>query len=492
MPPNSTDSTGTSGGSPPSSAKSTLTVGLSYLPADPDPAVGSDGTPAILWRQVFDTLTTYTGKSTKPVADLATSWQSSNTAKQWTFKIAAGKKFHDGSAVTAKAVCDNYDFWNSATGEKQQQLGDWGYFFYGFKGQPSDRYSSCKASGDSAVMTFSKPMPSLPDIVSQITFSIHSPASLRGTKPVGSGPYKWVSGTEQRVQLAAVAPGITPKITMLAISDPHAGASVVASGAVDLYYSLSPDRPAVQSGATIAAPPADHLATIDLLGAKGPLADATTRTAILSALDTGKITKILGADLTKSALPGVFNGPPLAVPVFNAAAAKKLLQGKKIGTLVMELRGGDAFTAGDQQIGQLIKAQLAAVGVTLKLVVAPSVSAYYTAIQDGKSDLWVARIQAYSGDLVEIADAYAQGAVYQAAVPAASKAAFDTKMNAALDGPDPQARSSLSVALLSQLVAEHSVLPLFSYGGSWVVSDAVSGFRTTAFNQVQLQGVTVH
>lgn len=96
---------GTTASSAPSAAKTTLTVGLSYLPTDPDPAIGSDGTPAIVWRQVFDTLTTYTATSPNPVPALATSWQATDSARKWTFKIAAGKKFQDGSAVTAKAIC---------------------------------------------------------------------------------------------------------------------------------------------------------------------------------------------------------------------------------------------------------------------------------------------------------------------------------------------------------------------------------------------------
>lgn len=103
----------------------------------------------------------------------------------------------------------------------------------------------------------------------------------------------------------------------------------------------------------------------------------------------------------------------------------------------------------------------------------------------------VARTQAYSGDLVEMADAYAAGTFYQAAAPAVGKAAFDAKMRAAMNGVDPKARGSLSTALLGQLVAERSVLPLFSYADSWVLSDSVSGLKTAAFNQVQLAGVTV-
>ncbi|MDQ6658964.1 MAG: hypothetical protein M3Z00_12225 [Actinomycetota bacterium] len=130
--------------------------------------------------------------------------------------------------------------------------------------------------------------------------------------------------------------------------------------------------------------------------------------------------------------------------------------------------------------------------MTLKLAVATSQDQYYDAIAKGKADLWVARAQAYSGDLAEMADAYDLGAGYDPAVPAAVKVAFRSKMNRMLSGTDPKARQLLSTELLRQLVTEHAVLPLYSYAGTWVVGDEVSDFRPTVFNQVLLEGVTVH
>lgn len=490
VPQTNTYSTGTSDSAPSSSVGPTLMIGLSDLPTDPDPAVGSDGTADLLWRQVFDTLTSYTGSSVNPVPDLASSWQSSDNATRWSFKIAAGEKFHDGASVTAAAICQNYDFWNASTGDQQQQFSGWGYYFYGFKGQDSDIYQSCAASGDSVVMTFYAPMPALPDVVSQITFGIHSPASLRGTKPVGSGSYRWVDGTQDQVQLAAVTKGAAPALQFRVIGDSRAGARAVAAGEVDMYYSLDPESPVEQAGVKVLRPPADELATIDLQAAGGPLTDATVRSGILAALDTSKITKAIKADLTTSPLPGVFRGPPMAVPKFDVVAAKKLLQGKKVTALTLELRGAES-SDDDLTIGQLIKAQLAAVGVSVKLAVATSEEGYYDAIAKGNADLWVARTQAYSGDPAEMANAYDVGAGYDPAVPAAVKVAFRSKMNRMLNGADPKARQSLSTELLRQLVTEHAVLPLFSYSGTWVVSDKVSGFTPTVFNQVQLAGVTV-
>lgn len=210
----------------------------------------------------------------------------------------------------------------------------------------------------------------------------------------------------------------------------------------------------------------------------------------MAALDTSKITKAIKADLTTSPLPGVFRGPPMAIPKFDVVAAKKLLQGKKVTALTLELRGAES-SDDDLTIGQLIKAQLAAVGVSVKLAVATSEEGYYDAIAKGNADLWVARTQAYSGDPAEMANAYDVGAGYDPAVPAAVKVAFRSKMNRMLNGADPKARQSLSTELLRQLVTEHAVLPLFSYSGTWVVSDKVSGFTPTVFNQVQLAGVTV-
>ncbi len=175
--------TSTSGQSSGAATSGVLKIGLTSLPTTTDPATDSGVTP-VIWHQVFDTMTTYRGSSATPAPDLATSWVSASSGKVWTFRIVAGKKFHDGVPVTAKAVCDNFNFWNSVKGDAQPEYYNWTYYFRGFAGQPGALFISCKDAGASAVLTFARSMPALPDILTLESFGIHSPSSLAARKPV--------------------------------------------------------------------------------------------------------------------------------------------------------------------------------------------------------------------------------------------------------------------------------------------------------------------
>ena len=58
---------------------------------------------AAVASQLFDQLTTYDYDTEELKPSVAESWESSNEAATWTFRIKQGLKFHDGSDVTAKS-----------------------------------------------------------------------------------------------------------------------------------------------------------------------------------------------------------------------------------------------------------------------------------------------------------------------------------------------------------------------------------------------------
>lgn len=58
---------------------------------------------AAVASQLFDQLTTYDYDTEEIKPSVAESWESSDEAATWTFRIKQGLKFHDGSDVTAKS-----------------------------------------------------------------------------------------------------------------------------------------------------------------------------------------------------------------------------------------------------------------------------------------------------------------------------------------------------------------------------------------------------
>ena len=481
--------TSTRGQSSGAATSGVLKIGLTSLPTTTDPATDSAVTP-VIWHQVFDTMTTYRGSSATPAPDLATSWVSASSGKVWTFRIVAGKKFHDGVPVTAKAVCDNFNFWNSVKGDAQPEYYDWTYYFRGFAGQPGALFTSCKDAGASAVLTFARSMPALPDILTLESFGIHSPSSLAVKKPVGSGPYQWVSASPTTVVLRSSGPGSgrTTTLQFLQIADSAALAAAVRNGEIQLSYRRGVPQGA-DAGVTAQPPPGDLQVSLNLYGGHGPLADDKVRAAVVAAVDRRAIAGAVRSEPASSVLPAIFGGPRPPFPAPNPAAASSVLKGKGV-VLTMGVRSfGSSGT--EPAIAQLISAQLADVGVSVKMKMYNSVSSYYEEIQAGKVDLSIGQVQAYMGDRGDFVSVYAPNAAFGWVLPKNTRGALGNQIAQALSRPENEARQAASSAVLTELLRQNAVLPLFTTGGTWLVGSGVDGFQPALFNTARLDTVSV-
>src|ERR1700760_1832708 len=122
------------------------------------------------------------------VPDLATSWETSEDGTQLTFKLEEGVKWHDGKPFTAKDVVCTF---NLLTGKSEDKL----------RTNPRKTWYSnvenVTASGDYEVTThLGHPQPSLPSLLASgysPMYPCHVPAAQMRTKPVGTGPFKFVS-----------------------------------------------------------------------------------------------------------------------------------------------------------------------------------------------------------------------------------------------------------------------------------------------------------
>jgi len=144
-----------------------------------DPAKATGTMPLLIAANCYDTLVRADAEFNLSPA-LATEWSSTPDALVWTFKLRAGVKFHDGSAVTAQDVVYSFkrilDPKLAAVG-----LGQIGKFL--------------SASGVSAVdpstvkITLNKPNAFVPVLVSHAGFSIVKDGTTDFSKGNGTGPF---------------------------------------------------------------------------------------------------------------------------------------------------------------------------------------------------------------------------------------------------------------------------------------------------------------
>jgi peptide/nickel transport system substrate-binding protein len=122
------------------------------------------------------------------IPDLAESWSWDSTNTKLTFKLRQGVKWHDGQPFTAKDVqCT----WRMLIGKTETQ---------DFKRNPRKvwytKLQDISVNGDyEATFELSEPQPGLPVLLASafsVVYPCHVPQQVMRTKPVGTGPFKFV------------------------------------------------------------------------------------------------------------------------------------------------------------------------------------------------------------------------------------------------------------------------------------------------------------
>ncbi|MBX5465350.1 MAG: ABC transporter substrate-binding protein, partial [Clostridia bacterium] len=101
----------TASGTPAGTRSNTLIYAMDTSDAvSLDPAVAYESTSVFVAHQAYSTLVTFRGSDlTKPVGDLAESWQVSPDGKVWTFHLKSGLRFANGDPLTAGDVAYSFD-----------------------------------------------------------------------------------------------------------------------------------------------------------------------------------------------------------------------------------------------------------------------------------------------------------------------------------------------------------------------------------------------
>lgn len=270
-------------------------VGVAGLPAVVDPATALEGAPALVARQVFDTLVAWKEGSTDIEPALATRWSVSRDALTWTFTLRDNVRFHDGTALSAAEVVASFD---RHLRDPQRPPVAWAALF---RGAPGVIKQVRAVDARTVEFVLVQPYAPLLTVLAHPGFGIaREVAGSGGTRLAGTGPFRVAEVSASRVVLEAVAghwagAPQTDRLIFLEVSgDDHAEAELDARG-LHLWFPDGPPRR--QQGAL--AIPGLRMGYLAFQTEKEPFARKKIRQAIAGALDPA----VLGVALGRTAVP---------------------------------------------------------------------------------------------------------------------------------------------------------------------------------------------
>lgn len=350
--------------------KDSVTLAMTLEPPGLDPTAGAASSIAeVVLYNVFETLTKINSDgSVSPL--LAESWEVSSDLKTYTFRLRKDVKFQNGEPFNAAAVKFSFD---RAAADKSTNKDK--RTFANLDTQVVDAHT--------VVLTHHEIDPDFLFMMGQATAIIVEPksAASNASKPVGTGPYKlatWARGAS--VTLVAwsdyrAAQGIRIKRAVFRfIPDPAAQVAALLAGDVDAFPRVSPRSvPQFKSSPRFQVVVSNSRAKTILAinNARRPLNDIRVRRAIAAAIDRKAV--IAGAADGYGVPIGSYYVPTAfgyvdttGINPFDLDKAKALMAEagiKKPLTLTMTLPPAPYARQG----GELIAAQLAKIGIQLKL-----------------------------------------------------------------------------------------------------------------------------
>ncbi|QXZ09943.1 ABC transporter substrate-binding protein [Comamonas sp. Y33R10-2] len=350
--------------------KDSLTLAMTLEPPGLDPTAGAASSIAeVVLYNVFETLTKINSDgSVSPL--LAESWDVSSDLKTYTFRLRKDVKFQNGEPFNAQAVKFSFD---RAAADKSTN-----------KDKRSFANLSTKVEDAHTVVITNKDIdPDFLFIMGQGTSVIVEPksAASNATKPVGTGPYKLTAWSKGASVTLSAWPGYRSaqsirikRAVFRFIPDPAAQVASLLAGDVDVFPRVTPRSvPQFQANPRFQVVVSNSRAKTILAinNARKPLNDVRVRRAISAAIDRKAV--IAGAADGYGVPIGSYYVPTAfgfvdttGVNPFDLDKAKALMAEAGIKTpltLTMTLPP----TPYSRQGGELIAAQLAKIGIKVKL-----------------------------------------------------------------------------------------------------------------------------
>ena len=313
---------------PARAAGNVLRIGIGTSLSTLDPMMTTVGDEYIYDNLGFNGLTRMTEELTVQ-PDLAESWAQSADLKEWTFKLRRGVKFHDGSELTAEDVVAFFkrllDPASNAPTRSQY-----------------DMIENVSAP-DAATIVFKLTIPygGFADILTdrQVKITPKGAVAQMATKPIGTGPFKFVSYTAGDRLVLAANPDYfegAPKLAgveLRIIPEMSVKIAALQAGDIDIVWDLPLDQ--VKTLSANAALRVDSVPTSSWDGAVmnnliPPFNDKRVRQAFHLAVDKKDVVELTlfgqGVETISPIAPShPYYAKDVAIPKADPAAARKLL-----------------------------------------------------------------------------------------------------------------------------------------------------------------------
>lgn len=365
----------------------TLVVAIVQSTVQLDPAVaGSNGYGDIIPinENLYEGLTRYQVGTAELEPALAESWTPSEDGLTYVFAIRPGVTFHDGTPLDAAAVAANFLRQIDETHPLHTEGMTYVEILF------SD-VESIEATGDlELTIVLTRPTILLPAKLSLFAAGIASPTALEelgpdySTAPSGTGPFQFESWTTD-VELVFVAnedywggrPAID-RVVWRTISEDTVRLAELTTGGIDIANQIDfKDVETVEADENLAIVTGDFW-NVQFLGMNGliaPFDNLQVRQAIQHAINKQNIADAvfygnytLGAGPIAPGVPGYDETLADAYP-YDPERAAALLEESGVGEIAFDLynRGNGVWPL----IGQLIQADLQAVGINANLLSLP-------------------------------------------------------------------------------------------------------------------------
>ncbi|GGG57202.1 ABC transporter substrate-binding protein [Kocuria dechangensis] len=372
-----------------------------------DPAAAATMETSRIAAQVLEGLVSADPSTGEPVAALATSWEVADDGLSYTFQLREGVRFHDGTDLDAAAVCANFEHWAAPGTPPGGTRTPFDTVFRADGAGGTSLYEGCAApSSSTVVLSLSSVHTPLLRALTQPAFGIASPASLaagtQGEHPVGTGPFRYVSGGGERVVLEA-DPGYWGELGDIGtlefrtIAEPELRYTALRLGQVDGYDQVGLDSfaPLARQGVQVLQRDPYSVSYLGINQDVEPLDDPEVRAAIAAAVDRGAIVREHYPDGTRVAdqfLPARFamDGTDLQVPAYDPQRAQELLASSSYAGEPLKFyyprHTSRTYMQEPEKVYADISAQLVRAGFVIEPVPVDWSDGYVEKVQDPEGD----------------------------------------------------------------------------------------------------------
>ena len=427
---------------------------------------------------------------------LATAWEfvAPNT---WRFKLRQGITFHDGQKFTAQAVKYTMDRIAKAGG-----------------GTPGIGPDSVKIVDDATVeITPSRPNLRLVQQITHPQYSIIAPGSDPATKPVGTGPFKFVEYVKaERIVVERNADywGDKAKLTKMTFRfypDDNTRVLALKSGEAQFVYDPPREITGELGGTQGLKVATSKVGAYEALyiNSRGAApydigTDPLVREAIALAVDKTSVVRDMwrgNAEVNSSMIPVRILGDSANLVKGTATdlnKAKQLLDkaGWTAGSDGMRAKGGRKLSLVmivgfptpeiHRPMPELVQAQLKAVGIDMKIETTPDSVSYSARLKAGTGDLWAELGNQNDANPCFLPDLlfYSKGTGDYAKLfaPGAKFDGFIEGCRAAITAADVQKNAAQAMQVI--IDEEHTVVPLAGIFRIYAMKNTVQGFEPHA------------